>query len=111
MRVCSTRIKKNAHWIRLISICCIAVVFAMFWSHGPAKGASDKPLDAVRYLLLHHKPTPSPTPSPTPTSTPHPTGALASAGLLKNSAAGSSAGLALGAMAGIFFVLRRKDKD
>ncbi|MDH3328143.1 MAG: hypothetical protein OEM01_02820 [Desulfobulbaceae bacterium] len=113
MRVYFTGIDKRPHWIRLISICFIATVFALIGTHDPANGNSENTLDGVRFLLQRYNPPPTPTPTPTPTwiPTPSATPTPGVGGLFKNSAAGSSAGLALGSMAGIFFVLRRKDKD
>jgi hypothetical protein len=115
MRVFSTGVKKRPHCIRLISICFIATVFGLIGTHDPANGASENTLDGVRFLLQRYNPppTPTPTPSPTPTWTPTPsaTPTPGVGGLFKNNAAGSSVGLAMGSIAGILFVLRRKDKD
>jgi len=117
MRVFSTGVKKRPHCIRLISICFIATVFALIGTHDPANGASENTLDGVRFLLQRYNPPPTPTPtwnptpSPTPTWTPTPSPTQEVGGLFKNNAAGSSVGLAMGSIAGILFVLRRKDKD
>lgn len=116
MRAYSPGINTRTHWIRQISICFIAAVIALTWTHDPAHGAPEKKQEGSRFLLLRDKssPTPTPTIEPTPSATPSPTTTPTPPpinGFSENSAAGSSAGLALGAMAGIFFVLRRKDKD
>lgn len=118
-------IKSRPHRALLIAACFLVTVFALIGTHGPANAAPEDAQEGSRFLLLQEKLTPTPTPTPTPTltptpsptpfatptfpiPTPTPTGVVS---LFKNSAAGSSAGLALGSMAGILFVLRRKDDE
>lgn len=133
MRVYSSGIFNNAQRFPRVTIYFIAAIFLLISIHNPANGATEEQLDSVRFLLLQQNsppkppPTPTPTltptpmptltptpiatPSPTPTFGPTPPMAPGEGGIFNSGATGSSAGLALGALGGIFLVLRRKDKD
>ncbi|MBU1234785.1 MAG: hypothetical protein KKD01_10625 [Proteobacteria bacterium] len=128
MRVYSSKIPQNAHWGRRAALCFFVALFFLISSNYPIDAATKNPLDGARFLLLQNSvPMPTPTPFPTPSATPTPfptpppsatptpfPGARLTAkadGFFENSATNTSAGLALGSIGGIFFVLRRKDKD
>ncbi len=123
MKKYSSKNQKKIQWNQGTLLCFIASIFIFISIHVTLNAATTS-MDSVRFLLLQDSastptptptfyPTPTPTPTfyPTPTPTPtfYPTPTFD--GFFKNSAKHTSTGLALGSIGGIFFVLRRKDKE